>query len=221
MVPPFSREAFMWAFAVYNESVWPMQFVLVALGVAALGIAPRRGLFGPAGWILALLWAWMALFYHAGVFSTVTPAAYLFAAAFLVQAALLARAASGTRARLAIPGPLARGVGWSLALYALIGYPLLGLGIGHRYPFAPSFGVPCPTTILTLALLVLSPTRVPLHLLIVPVLWAMVGVSAAVSLGMVEDLMLPVAAVAAVIVLSLRSRAVRRAAPTPRPITAC
>jgi hypothetical protein len=216
MVPPFSREEFLWSFGVYNLSVWPAQLVLLALAVIALGLGRQRGLPGPAGWILALLWAWMAIFYHAGVFSTVTPAAFLFAGLFLAQAALLASVAAGQPTPLSRPGPLARGVGWALVLYSLVAYPLIGLAVGHRYPFAPTLGVPCPTTIFTLGLFVLSARRVPRRLLVVPCLWALIGAGAAIHLGMVEDLMLPLSAFAALAVVVLRDRAPGRPDPASR-----
>lgn len=33
-----------------------------------------------------------------------------------------------------------------LMLYAMMIYPALGYFLGHVYPKAPTFGVPCPTT---------------------------------------------------------------------------
>lgn len=66
---------------------------------------------------------------------------------------------------------------------------------GHGWPRAPVFGVaPCPTTIFTLALLLAS--RTPLVVAAIPVLWALVGTTAAVLLGVPEDLGLLVAVAA-------------------------
>jgi hypothetical protein len=98
--------------------------------------------------------------------------------------------------------------GWAGALlitYALILYPMLGHSLGHQFPAAPTFGVtPCPTVIFTLGYLLWSEGRLPLYLLVVPSLWALIGFSAAVQLGMFEDLGLLVAAVTAVLLILVR-----------------
>jgi hypothetical protein len=90
-----------------------------------------------------------------------------------------------------------------LIAYALIGYPLIGASLGHRYPAAPTFGLPCPTTIFTLGVLVMG-RPVPRHLLLVPVAWAIVGGFAACRLGVAEDSGLPIAAALVTVVLLAR-----------------
>lgn len=89
---------------------------------------------------------------------------------------------------------------------ALVGYPIVGFLVGHRYPAAPTFGVPCPTTIFTLGLLLWSTGPLARRLTVVPVLWAIVGTSAAVNLGMTEDLGLFVAALCAVLFIFAPAR---------------
>jgi hypothetical protein len=94
--------------------------------------------------------------------------------------------------------------------YALIGYPALGWAFGHRYPAAPTFGVPCPTTIFTLGLLLWGLERLPWRVVVVPLLWAGVGTSAAATLGITEDFGLPLAGIVTVgFVVEARRRARR------------
>ena len=90
MRTPFTAEQFFEAFRHYNLSVWPMQFVLLAVALVqvALALAAPRSSRVVIG-ALAALWVWMALAYHLAFFADLTPAAYLFAAAFLAEAALL------------------------------------------------------------------------------------------------------------------------------------
>src|SRR3546814_12255115 len=77
-------------------------------------------------------------------------------------------------------------------------YPLIGWLAGRGWPQAAMFGItPCPTTIFTLGML-LTTHRVPRHLLAIPVLWSIVGGTAAWLLNVPEDLALPPAAAAAV-----------------------
>ena len=83
-------------------------------------------------------------------------------------------------------------ISWILLVYALA-YPALALAEGNDLPRSPTFGVPCPTTILTVGLLLTTERRLPIALLLVPTLWAFIGGSAAFLLGVRTDLMLPVA----------------------------
>ena len=86
-------------------------------------------------------------------------------------------------------------VGAALIAYAIIIYPALGYHWGHRYPANPTFGVPCPTTIFALGLIVWASRSIPRRLAIVPLAWAVVGTSAALNLGVLEDFGLLAAAV--------------------------
>ena len=204
MRPPFTSEEFFDVFARYHEWLWPAPLVLFALGVGLVALAqlaPRHSRVVFAG--LTALWVWMAVMYHVAFFTFVTPMAYVFGALFLVQAALLAWHGLRTR-RLHFAAPVdrtARIVGVVLALYALVGYPLLAYVLGQRYPAFPTFGLPCPTTILTFALLVWCVHPVPKSVLVIPVAWSLLGVSAAISFGVVEDLALPLAAALALVVI--------------------
>jgi hypothetical protein len=47
--------------------------------------------------------------------------------------------------------------------------------------------VPCPTTIFTIGLLFWVARPLPLRLLVIPLLWAFVGSSAVILLGVVQD----------------------------------
>ena len=87
---------------------------------------------------------------------------------------------------------------------SLVVYPVLSWIDGHPYPFTPTFGLPCPTTIFTIGVLAFLTPPYPRSVFIVPVLWCLVGGTAAFSLGVTQDLALVVAAVAGM-VLFIRS----------------
>lgn len=80
--------------------------------------------------------------------------------------------------------------------FALVGYPLAGEMLGHRYPAAPTFGLPCPTTIFTLGVLLMTTPVLSRLQVIAPLLWALIGTTAAFVLGVVQDLALIAAALA-------------------------
>ena len=206
-MPPFSRDDFFGVFVRYNESMWPLPLLLVAAGLAVAVVAtsaPRRSRRLMA--TLAALWAYMAIAYHLAFLTSLTPAAILFAALFLVEAALLAWHGIHTR-RLHLAVPLdrtSRLVGAALIAYALIGYPVVAELAGQHYPAMPTFGLPCPTTIFTFGVLAWCVRPVPRSVLLVPLVWTLVAMSAAIAFGIVEDFALPVAAVATLVVLLRR-----------------
>ncbi len=198
---PFTREQFFDVFRLYNESVWPLQLVLLLIGAAAL-LSAARGQSKAASALLAALWLWMGVVYHLTFFRLVNPAAALFGALFIAQAGLfLAHGLWRGDLRFSFRGDAGGLAGIALAMYALVIYPSLGMMLGHRYPASPTFGLPCPTTIFTFAVLLWSHTPLPRLLLVVPVLWAIVGGSAALTLGVPQDFGLPVAALVALAIL--------------------
>lgn len=83
------------------------------------------------------------------------------------------------RLRIGVRPDLAGAAGILFVVYAAIFYPLLGLAAGHIYPAVPKFGItPCPLTIFTLGILLLARPAPPI-LLIVPVIWSLIGGTAA------------------------------------------
>lgn len=187
---PFTPEQFFEIFARYNEAVFPMQIVLILSALAACALASRPKPF--SGEIicvlLAYLWLWSGIFYHLLFFSEINPAAYFFAAAFILQGFLfLYTGAAKKNLRFCFKLNSDAVLGAIFILYALIFYPLLGFFAGRVYPSAPTFGAPCPTTIFTFGLLLWANEQLPLKLLVIPVIWTVIGTSAAVAFGVTED----------------------------------
>lgn len=218
---PFTPAQFFGVFAQYNEGVWPMQFVLNAVALILFGLVLRSS---PAAsraisLLLSLLWAWMAIAYHFVFFARINPAAWMFGLLFLAGSAAFAWfGVAKPHLQFRWVGGLRSALSVTLVVFALVAYPLIGYLIGHRYPSAPTFGVPCPTTIFTLGLLLLAVRPVPRWAFVVPVLWAAIGSSAAFLLGVTQDLALLVAGALGIIALlwpapagwALRPKAARR-----------
>lgn len=212
---PFSREDFMGVFALYNESVWPLQWLLIALAAIVIMLAVHRtaGTARVSLFALAALWLWAGVVYHIGFFSRINRGAMLFGAVFAIEAALLAWSALRSPGpAFAATGGLEAAAGWTLVIYALVAYPALGFLIGHRYPASATFGLPCPVTIFTLGILLWIVPSPPWRLLAVPLLWALVGTSAVFQLGMLEDLGLAVSAMVVIYIVLSRHRSHRLAA---------
>jgi hypothetical protein len=151
--------------------------------------------------------------YHLAFFRTINPAATIFAALCV-----------GTAGAFAILGGLRGGMtfhkvrngrdllGWAMIAYALLGYPAVGALAGHTFPNAPTFGLPCPTTLFTFGLLLLAAPGLHRALVIGPLIWALIGGTAAFSLGVPQDYGLFVAAAIGFYLLFPRAERTRRAA---------
>lgn len=186
---PFSRAEFFAVFASYNESVWPAQVALYALAVGAVVLAMRRRRRASrlTHAILAALWLWMGVVYQAGFLSGITRAGFVFAVMFVIEGVLFARLAIRRRTVVfAVRNDTAGWAGSALIVLALVLYPAMAVLAGHRYPAQPTFGLPCPTTIFTLGILLWG-TRAMRHAFVIPVAWALIGSVAALRLGVQED----------------------------------
>lgn len=193
---PFTTEQFFQVFEKYNQTVFPMQFLLILVAIAAISLAvsPKPFANKTISGLLGFLWLWAGVVYHLIFFAKISPPAYLFGASFIVQGLLflyegVARNRLSFRASRKFHGIL----GAMFIVYALAIYPLIGFALGRIYPALQTFGVPCPTTIFTFGLLLWTDKKVPLSLLIIPVLWSIVGTSAALNFGIKEDFGLLVA----------------------------
>lgn len=201
---PFTVEQFFGVFSAYNESVWPTQWLLHALALAAIVLVavPQRWSGAAVSAILAALWFWLGLAYHLAFFSRINPLAHAFAAVsvaggvvFLWQGLMLRT----LEFRLSVS---ARGVaGVALVVFALIVYPAWSVYAGHRYPAFPTFGLPCPTTLFTVGVLAFLVAPYPRSPLVVPVLWCLVGAQAAFLLDVPQDLGLLIAAALGAVLL--------------------
>jgi hypothetical protein len=198
---PFTAHDFFRVFVQYNEGVWPAQILLNAVAIVATILAFQKGRRATrAIWVLlGMLWTWTGVLYHGVHFTSINPAAFGFAALFVLQGMLFASRSRNEEARFEFHKDAPGVIGGAFVAYALLVYPIVGYLIGHRYPATPTFGAPCPTTIFTFGLLLCARGRLPGYLLVIPTLWALVGATAIPSFGMIEDLVMPVAAGVAVV----------------------
>lgn len=210
---PFTIEDFLAVFREYNARVGFVPLLLTALGLLAVSLAfTKRPWRHPViGVILAGFWIWAGAVYHWAFFARINGAARIFGALFVVQGVLILVAVARNRLRF-FPRPSGSGVlGLLLVFYALVVYPVLGWLQGHGYPDGPSFGVPCPVVIFFFGMVLWSLDGLSALLLVIPVLWAALGMSAALQLGMREDFVLPVAAVVAIVAMVRHARHAHKA----------
>jgi hypothetical protein len=205
---PFTAEQFLEVFRAYNLAVFPLQVLYYFLAAFAIFLAVRNQKWSHTiiTLILTFLWLWMGIVYHLVFFTAINKAAYLFGALYIVQACLFFFYGIYMKKLSFRFNPDIYGwTGGLLLLYAMIIYPLLGYVFGHGYPASPTFGLPCPTTIFTFALLLWADKKFPVIILGIPFLWSIVGFSAAFSLRILEDTGLLVAGLLSTSLILLRN----------------
>lgn len=195
---PFTPEHFLAVFEAYNRALWPLAALLWLLAVAsAVALARRRD--RARRFICAQLvvqWVWPAVAYHAVFFTRINPAAWIFSGLFLLEGGLLLwHGAIRDRLRFSATTPLRHVVAWTLIVYGLA-YPAIARLAGLEFPRLPTFGVPCPATVMTIGFLIAADPPIPLAIALVPLIWTVIGGSASFLMGVEADLMLPAAGLA-------------------------
>lgn len=201
---PFSIDEFLNVFENYNLSLWPIQLFFYVLALLAITVIFKRS-FKSSKIVMSILtffWIWMGLVYHILYFSQINKMAYLFGILFIVQGfVFLYFGVIKQTIQFEFNLNLSGIVAIVFLTYSLVLYPLIGHVVGHIYPRTPTFGVPCPTTIFTFSLLLYSVHRIPWYIIIVPLLWSIIGFSAAINLSVKEDFGLVIAGVLSTIIL--------------------
>lgn len=186
---PFTTQQFLDVFRKYNETVFPLQalFFLLAAVVVFLTVRKASAAGKAVFFTLAAFWLWMGTVYHIAFFSTINKAAFGFGALSVLEGVSLLCFGFANTQRFSFRKDVYGFAGSVLMFYALAVYPVIGHFSGHAYPYAPTFGLPCPTTIFTFGILLFSKHRLPFAVVAVPVVWSVIGFSAAFTLSIYED----------------------------------
>lgn len=206
---PFTIGQFLDVFRQYNMAVWPMQIFFIVLALVAVYFSIRSKPYSNKVivCILAFFWLWIGVIYHLIYFSRINKAALVFGTLFIIQATIFLYFGLIKNKMSFILKTDKYGItGIGLIVFALLIYPLLGYWLGHRYPYSPTFGLPCPTTIFTFGMLLFSVSKISPWLLIIPFLWSLIGFSAAFSLGIKEDTGLVVAGLLSIAMILYRNK---------------
>lgn len=207
---PFTTDQFLDVFGLYNSSVWPAQVFLVLLALISILFSAYK--IRSSSFIISLsltmLWLWIGIVYHLIFFTTINKAAYAFAVLFVLQGLLfLFFGIIKKSLTFSFTNKIQTVLVILLFLYALIFYPLLGYSFGHSYPRFPTFGLPCPTTIFSFGLILLLEHKIKKWLIVIPVIWSLIGFTAAIKLGILQDIGLLVSAILVLLYLLFEKRA--------------
>ncbi|MDZ4736007.1 MAG: DUF6064 family protein [Rhodospirillaceae bacterium] len=197
---PYDADALFAFLEQYNRALWPAQILalLLALGALALAPHPRAGSGRLVGGILSAAWLSSGILYYLLHLSEIDFVAPLFGLLLIAQGLLLAwDGAIRGRLSFAFRSDSSRWAGLALAFAALMYEPLIAMLGGQDWLAVRVVGLaPAPTLVFTLGLLLLA-ERVAIYLLVIPILWAIGALALAWFLGIPADLVLPLAGIAA------------------------
>ena len=206
---PFTIDQFFEIIREYNTSIFPMQIILNLLALVSIILAIIKSNYTNKfiSITLGFFWLWMGIVYHFIFFTKINPAAFVFAIFFVLQGIIfIYYGAVKNRISFGFRKDWIGMVGLLFIIYALLIYPVLGILFGHTYPDNPTFGLPCPTTIFTFGILLWTMKKVPIYLVIIPFLWSIIGLSAAINMRVYEDFGLIVAGVVGLILLTISNK---------------
>jgi len=206
---PFTTEQFFNVIEKYNLTMFPFQLIILLTGLICLflfhsKISSKDKLIGI---YLGVLWIWIGVAYHLTFFTVINKAAFLFGGIFILQG-LLILFYTFIKNRLVFTFTFQTKdyLGYFFLLYGLIIYPIISYLVEGSLEKTIIMGLPCPSTIFTFGLFMLTNNKFPKYLLIIPSLWAVVGLSAAINIGVLQDVMILIAAITADIILIRRKR---------------
>lgn len=205
----FAPRAYWRLFELYNAALWPVQplILLLGLGVAALVLrrSPRAGRVGFA--LLAVGWVAVALLFFWQRYASINWAAPYVMPVFLAEAVLLLLAARGMAFPALVHWRFREWTGAGLFFHALALHPLLPLVFGRPLAQAEIVGLtPDPTAIATLGLLCLLPRGALAALsMVIPVAWCLVSAATLEAMGESQYLV-PLAAAGLACIASLLPR---------------
>jgi len=206
---PFTVEEFLNVFKSYNESIFPFQFIfyLIAFLIIYLVFKQYENKSKIISVFLSFFWLWIGIVYHLLFFTSINKAAYFFGGLFIIQGVLFGiYGIIKNSLTFEYQKIIYNYIGIIFIVYALIIYPILGYLFGHKYPYSPTFGLPCPTTIFTFGILLFVNKNIPILVLIIPLLWSIIGFGAALNLSIYEDYGLLIAGILGFILLVVSNK---------------
>ena len=208
METPFTIEQFFEVFENYNTSVFPAQFIFIGLGILGIMLIHTRTNYSNhfITGFLGFLWLWIGIVYHFGFFTLINKAAYGFGILFVLQGLFFVREMFRNRLEFSFQRNTRGILGYFFIFFGLVIYPVTGYLFGATFITTISLGLPCPTTILTFGFFLLTNSKFRRYLLIIPTIWAIIGIFAAVNFGVYQDFFMIIAAIVANLILLKRQK---------------
>ncbi|MCX7355506.1 MAG: DUF6064 family protein [Alphaproteobacteria bacterium] len=207
----FAPRTYYRLFELYNEAIWPGQFLALAAGIVIFALLLRRDAKRsravPA--LLAACWLWVAWAYLLTRYDTINWAAKYFAIGFVLQAVLLIAVSLRRRVHLSPSSDTRNRFGLALFIFALAIQPLIGpLLFDRPWTETEIFALaPDPTAVATLGALLLSVRgRAALLLMPLPLVWCAVSAVTLWTMGSPEAWVMTIVPAAALACIALFPR---------------
>ncbi|MCB0807050.1 MAG: hypothetical protein KDC05_14730 [Bacteroidales bacterium] len=181
------------AWEVYNERIFPIQYLiwLIAVFTVLFLLLKKGNNKNTITVVLGAFWLWSGIFFHILIVTDFAKAGYWFGTIFILQGLFFFYEAlfrnRFTYEKLQHPRHVA---GYSIILTSLIIYPFWGLVAGREISQVLLPGLPAPTAIFTFGILLLSSQKFPLYLLVIPAFIALSGLWRAFEIKHYEDILL-------------------------------
>jgi hypothetical protein len=209
---PFTTEEFLDVIKNYNQNIFPSQIIFYVIGLFMVyllfkEIAGRDKIISS---LLSLIWLWTGVVYHIIFFTTINQAAYWFGILFILQAIIFfIYGVVYDKLQFKYSKNIFNYTGIIFILYALLIYPLLGYSFGRQWPYSITLGLPCPSTIFTFGILLFIKNKISYAVLILPLLWAIIGFSAAFNFSVYEDFGLVISGIIGFILLAVHNKIIK------------
>lgn len=189
MLLPYSWDVYLDVMSAYNADWFPLPLLATLLALALTGQLfrnPRSPVTLKITVVFLIVsWGWVGWGFQWQVMTSLDFSAPLYAMGWGLQAVILAwLLRHAWRASPPEPVQPPSKAGLSLALFGLIGYPLIyGLVSGNWHAIPLVGFMPDTTALVTVGLLLLWPQRVPLWCFVIPLGWGFVALVSGYLLG--------------------------------------
>ncbi len=210
MFESLTLERFLNYASMYNQELFPAQYLMLGLGLIAILLVFFRTKHSSRfiSGILAFFYGWNGLLFYMGYFTEFMPIPFVFGILFIVQALLfIFEGTIRNRISFQFKADLYGLTGALLIFYGIFGYQALEYTLGRGYPEILSFGMfPCPTVIFSLGILLWTGKKFPPYILIFPLIHALNGFIPAFMIGIIEDIGLIISGLLVLFMLSYRDK---------------
>jgi len=192
----FTIKDFMSVLESYNLALWPMQIFGYILVIVALFFTFKSTKYSQqiVLGLLSFLWLFTGIGFGLLYWAPSHLFGYVFGVCCIIQGLIFLYGLMKSDITISFPGLTNYSwIGIIFILYAMVGYQVFGIFLGHTYPrFFPVGLVPCPTTIFTFGIFLIMSKRIPIKYLVIPFILALGGFLAAYK-GIYEDIGLIIA----------------------------
>lgn len=185
----------------YNEAFLSITIFTFLLGALIVYLAARKSKNSSKviSALMSFLWIWSGvvffIIYYGPIDAeflglTIPGVWYLGGILFLIQSFLfLFFGVVKSSLSFKFSSEISHVIGALMILYAMVIYPIIGFLSGYGYPRYPIFGTaPCPLTIFTVGLLQWSDRKIPLVIVVIPFIWALMGIMPVLALNVWADI---------------------------------